>query len=46
MNINIEKSLLMLRKKSKSTTALDVEVEESVVDVNAKWREHWVGMWL
>jgi hypothetical protein len=43
-NITVDKKYLMPRKKSKSTTVLDVEVEESVVDVNAKWHEHWVDM--
>lgn len=44
-NVKIDKSLLIPRKKKTATDSkLDIEVAEVVVDVNSKWREHWVDM--
>ena len=42
--IKIDKNLLLPRSKNKSESALDIEVNEGVTDVNAKWKEHWVDM--
>ena len=41
---SIDKEKLIPTKLEKSQAELDVEVKEGVLDVNAKWKEHWIDM--
>lgn len=42
--VKIDRNLLIPKKKIESNSKLDVEVNDVVVDVNSKWKEHWIDM--
>jgi hypothetical protein len=44
ITVKIDKNLLAPKKKTSLDSKLEIETNEAVVDVNSKWKEHWIDM--
>jgi hypothetical protein len=42
--VKIDKYLLTPRTTKNDTSKLEIDVDDAVVDVNSKWKDHWIDM--